>query len=115
MHTGATIREAKERVALKSPDCAVISPTRKEMKRYNSEPMNNAPWPWIVQHWKLWGIPSIAVAIAGAMKRVYDIRKARADALAAETVRKREQIALGRSSAIPGKNTRLLMPESSKP
>jgi len=64
------------------------------MKRYNSEPMNNAPWPWIVQHWKLWGIPSIAVAVAGAMKRVYDIRKARADALAAETARKREQITL---------------------
>ena len=56
--------------------------------------MNSAAWPWIVQHWKLWGISSIAVAVAGAMKWVYVIRKARADALAAETERKRGQIAL---------------------
>lgn len=69
-------------------------PHKKEMKRYNSEPMNSAASPWNVQHWKLWGIPSIAVAVAGALKWIYDIRKARADALAAETVRKREQIAL---------------------
>jgi hypothetical protein len=56
--------------------------------------MNSAAWPWIVQHWKLWGISSIVVAALGAVKRIYDIRKARADALAAETARKREQIAL---------------------
>jgi hypothetical protein len=56
--------------------------------------MNSAAWPWIVQHWQLWGIPSIAVAALGALKRIYDLRKARADALTAETVRKREQIAL---------------------
>ncbi len=114
MHTGAKIGEATGRFCnLATAPLSALQ--KREMKRYNSEPMNSAAWPWVVQHWKLWGISSIVVAALGAVKRIYDIRKARADALAAETVRKREQIALGRSSAIPGKNTRLLMPESSKP
>lgn len=54
---------------------------------------------WIIQQWKL--ISSIAVVVGGVVIWTYKARKARADALAAESLRRREEaVALQVSSAV---------------
>ncbi|SRR6266404_10012165 len=41
-------------------------------------------WTWLIEHWKLWGVPTIAVGLVAWANRFYSLRKARAEALSAE-------------------------------
>jgi hypothetical protein len=41
-------------------------------------------WEWLVEHWKLLGVPTVAVSLVDTLKWFYVLRKARADALLAE-------------------------------